>query len=78
VVADKLATLKHGGDRKSDQAANLRLDIPTQAEAAKLLNISERSVQTARIVREQGAPELVTEVERGRWHQLRRCLSKST
>jgi ParB-like chromosome segregation protein Spo0J len=32
MVAAKLATLSHGGDRKSDQAANLPVDVPTQAK----------------------------------------------
>lgn len=36
-----------------------------QADAATMLNVSERSVQTARQVREHGAPELVDKVERG-------------
>ena len=38
-----VANIKHGGDRKSDQAANLPLEI-SQPEAAKLLNVSERTV----------------------------------
>jgi hypothetical protein len=46
MVAEQLATLQHGGDRKSDQAANLPVD--TQATAAELLNVSERSVRAAR------------------------------
>jgi DNA-binding CsgD family transcriptional regulator len=63
VVAAKLATLSHGGDRRSDQAANL--PVVTQAEAAELLNLSERTVRTAREVLDHGAPELVRAVERG-------------
>src|SRR5258706_7186431 len=34
LVASKLATLSHGGDRRSDQAANLQLEIPKQSVAA--------------------------------------------
>jgi N6-adenosine-specific RNA methylase IME4 len=49
MVAEQLATLQHGGDRKSDQAANLPVD--TQATAAELLNVSERSVRAARKIR---------------------------
>jgi hypothetical protein len=40
-VAAKLETLKHGGNRKSDQDANLHLD---RDDAAKLLNVSPRTV----------------------------------
>ncbi len=38
---------------------------PTQAEAAQMLKVSERSVQHARVVQEQGAPELVAAVDKG-------------
>ena len=47
VIAAKMANMKHGGDRKSDQAANLRLEI-SQPEAAKLLNVSERTVRSVK------------------------------
>jgi hypothetical protein len=64
MVAAKLAELTHGGDRRSDQAAN-RPVVPTQAEAAEMLNVGERSVRRARVVLEDGAPELQQAVERG-------------
>lgn len=66
-VAAKLANMRHGGDRKSDQAANLPDDHApvSQAQAADMLNVSERSVRTAKTVLEQGAPELVAAVEKG-------------
>jgi hypothetical protein len=56
MVADSLATLEWGGDRRSDQAANLQVD---RAGAASLLNVSERSVASAHEVREKGVPVLV-------------------
>lgn len=66
-VAAKLANMGHGGDRKSDQAANLPDDRApiSQAQAAEMLNVSERSVRTAKTVIEHGAPELVAAVESG-------------
>jgi hypothetical protein len=61
MVAAKLATLQHGVRQSGKFAA-----VPTQEEAAALLNISERSVRSAREVTEHGVPELVQAVERGR------------
>jgi hypothetical protein len=52
MVAANLANMKHGGDRKSDQAANLQAGRVSQEEAAKKLNVSTRSVATAKKVKE--------------------------
>jgi hypothetical protein len=65
LIAPKLAALTHGGDRRSDQAANLLVEIPKQSVAAKLLNVSERSVRHAAVVRKHGTPELISKVEAG-------------
>jgi hypothetical protein len=65
MVAAKLAKLPHGGDRRSDQGATLRLETPTQSEAAKLLRVSRRSVQKARAV-DVASPELAEEVASGK------------
>jgi hypothetical protein len=56
-----LANIGHGGNRRSDQAADLPLE--TQASAAQKLNVSERTVRSAREVTDHGAPELVVEAE---------------
>ncbi len=45
MVAEKLATMQRGGDRKSDQAANLPNDLVTQEQAAAMLTVSPRSVR---------------------------------
>jgi N6-adenosine-specific RNA methylase IME4 len=58
MVAAKLATLAHG-QRQSGQLAA----VPTQQEAAALLNVGERSVRRAAEVRDHGAPELQRAVE---------------
>ena len=63
LVAAKLATAEHGGDRK--QGANVRLEV-THAKAAELLNVSERGVDSAKRVLREGADELVRAVESGK------------
>lgn len=61
MVAAKLAKVPHGGDRRSDQAESLPL--VSQGQAASMLNVSDRSIRTAKTVQDQGAPELVAAVE---------------
>ncbi len=41
------ANMMHGGDRRSDQAAKLPLEKVSQAEAAKMVGVSERLVRDA-------------------------------
>ena len=60
IVGAKLATLRDG-QRQVGQLA----EVPTQAEAARLLNVSERSIRRAREVINAGAPNVVAAVERG-------------
>jgi N6-adenosine-specific RNA methylase IME4 len=60
MVAAKLATLAHGGDRSKSPNGDL-----TQQQAADLLNVGKRSVERAAEVRDGGAPELQHAVERG-------------
>lgn len=63
MVAAKLANVPRGGDRKSD-GFNQTANLPNDA-AAKILNVSERSVRTAKQVQATGTPELVKAVEQG-------------
>jgi hypothetical protein len=48
----------------SDQAADLPL--VSQAEAARLLKVSERTVRSAKKVLDHGTPDLIEAVERGK------------
>jgi N6-adenosine-specific RNA methylase IME4 len=66
MVAAKIAKLPHGGARQRAQEAKTPLATPTQAQAATMLNVSERSVRSARAVQERGTPELAKAVEQGR------------
>jgi N6-adenosine-specific RNA methylase IME4 len=63
MVAARLATLTHGGDRKSDQAANLHLD---RAAAAKKLNVSERSIAHAAKVQASATKQLIGAADQGK------------
>jgi ParB-like chromosome segregation protein Spo0J len=60
MVATRLATIGHGGDRSKAPVGAL-----TQEAAAELLNVSERSVQRAKSVREHGSEDVVRAVESG-------------
>jgi len=66
-VAAKLANMKREDTLLQNRSANLPDgDAPiSQAQAAEMLNVSERTVRTAKRVIEQGAPELVAAVEQG-------------
>jgi ParB-like chromosome segregation protein Spo0J len=58
MVAAKLATLKLGSNQHSEG--------PSIEGASRLLNVGHASVERARAVQRDGAPELVQAVERGR------------
>lgn len=61
MVGANLENIGHGGNRKN-QDANLHVD---REEAAKLLNVSERSIASAKKVKESGVPELSEKVMAG-------------
>lgn len=60
MIAARIATLGNG-QRQVGQLA----DVPTQDQAAAMLNVGERSVRRAREVLDEGIPELAQSVERG-------------
>jgi hypothetical protein len=60
MVAKKIAALEHG-QRQSGKFAG----VATQADAAALLNVGERSVRSAGVVLDKGAPDLIKAVEQG-------------
>jgi hypothetical protein len=60
MVAAKLATLRQGARTDLSPIGEM-----SQAAAAELLNVGKRSVERAKIVHEQGEPELVAAVEAG-------------
>lgn len=62
MVAAKLASMPDGGDRREQHSANLH----SASQAASMLNVSERTVKTAKQVQEKGAPELQRAVEQGK------------
>lgn len=62
MIAGKLANMGKGNFSKS---ANLPISTVTQPEAAKLLNVSDRSVRTAKHIVSKGEPEVSAAVESG-------------
>ena len=60
MVADRLAGFSHGGDRSKGQICPL-----SQTEAAKLLNVSTRSIKTARRVLNAGSEHITGAVDAG-------------
>jgi predicted transcriptional regulator len=60
MVAGKIATLKDG-----QRKAATSIDVPSQPEAAKMLNVGVASVQRARKVLNSGNKELISKVEQG-------------
>ena len=61
MAAAKLANMPDGGDRQAQHTANLR----SASEAAALMNVSERTVTSAKQVQEKALPELREAVEQG-------------
>ena len=67
MVAAKIANLGHGGDHVTKSPIGDLLYGPaiapvTQADAAALLNVGKRSVERAREVIDEGAPEMIAPV----------------
>ena len=63
-VASKIANLPRGG--QSEEPANLPVSLKVaQADAASLLNVSERSLRSAAAIRDLAEPEIQRAVEQG-------------
>jgi N6-adenosine-specific RNA methylase IME4/ParB-like chromosome segregation protein Spo0J len=65
MVAVKLATLEHGGDRKTEEFKTSIEGLKIE-KAAELLNVGRASVERAKTVDREGVPELKRAVERGK------------
>jgi ParB-like chromosome segregation protein Spo0J len=64
-VAAKLVNTTRGGDRKSDEIKGQICTSIGIDKAAEMLQVSPRSVKSAKAVLEHGSPELIAAVERG-------------
>jgi hypothetical protein len=60
MVAAKIAKLPRGANQHSP------IGEPSQADAAKMLNVGKRSVERARTVIEKGTPEIIKAVDSGK------------
>ncbi len=61
MIAARLATFQHGGDRSKSPDG----DLVSQAKAAELLKVSKRRVERSHDVIEKGVPDLADAVEHG-------------
>lgn len=59
MVASRIATMDVGDNQHTPNGGT------SQADAASMMNVSERAVQRATVVNERGIPELIAAVERG-------------
>lgn len=69
MVATRIANMKQGERRATEEPKPANLPVSPkvdQAAAAKTLNVSERSVRSAKKVMDKGVPELVSAVDRGK------------
>jgi len=66
MVAAKLATLKRSDTLKKGDKNPDRSNDPSVADAATLLQVSEKTVKQAKQLIERGSKELVQAVERGK------------
>lgn len=66
-VAARMATMQRGErtDLKDGSSLGEAVEGISRAEAAERLNVSERSVNSAKAVQDKGAPELVDAVDQG-------------
>ncbi|MDD5462726.1 MAG: hypothetical protein PHG00_14025 [Methylococcales bacterium] len=60
----KRFSIREGQNTIASQGANLHFEV-SRAEAAKLLNVSRRSLNTANKVQKHAIPELVDQVSQG-------------
>src|SRR4029450_2746604 len=59
MVGARLATLPRGANQHTE------ISVPTQQDAATLLHVSADSIQAARKVQHEGAPEVIAAVDAG-------------
>jgi len=65
MIASKLATLLHGTNRFEEKVEAQNCASTTQREAAAALNVSRQSVQNAKAIEREAAPEVAAAVHAG-------------
>lgn len=65
MVAARLVKMQNGGDRKSEESKNQSANLPSVTVTAEALNVSQRSVKTAKSVLEHGTKAQVKQVVNG-------------
>jgi hypothetical protein len=65
MIAAELATMSRGGDRRSEDF-KASIGALNDAQAAKLLNVGEKSVERAKAVKRDAVPEVIYAIKQGR------------
>lgn len=65
LVAERLANIKNGENQHTMKDWSANLPSLSQDGAAKKLNVSPRSIRTAKVVRQKAAPEVISAIEEG-------------
>jgi ParB/RepB/Spo0J family partition protein len=65
-IVDSLGSFEHGGDRRSKEATNSRLDSMTLGKACKLVGLTEDGYRSIKTINENGVLELVADLDSGR------------
>ena len=76
ILAEKLANMTVGGDRKSDQNISLNLSSVSIKDAAKQMSVSPRSIKSVRNLRNKH-PETYEKLEKGEFKSINAAVQEA-
>lgn len=66
MIGKRIESIPMGGDRKSDDFKAHNCALISRDDAAKMMNVSPRSIDNASVVMQQGNEDLIASIDRGR------------